>query len=476
MTKSPKISVIITSYNSQKYLKYSINSVLKQSYKNYEIIIIDDGSKDSSCSIIKKFANKEKKIKYFFFKKNSGTASVPRNKGVELSNGEYVCFLDADDIWINDKLSIQLKQFKRGNMLSFTSCSYINSEGKRHSNFLHDFLRLQLQKYFFKLGLNGLFTYNPVILSSVIIEKKFFLKFKFNTSKSLVGIEDLDLWLRIFYSTKSKKISFCQEKLVLIRRTPDSLNINYTQAVIRASYCVMKFFLEKKKFNIFKPFLFGIIIRSIKNLIKISEISLKKNFFKLFFLVSFVYLFTFHTPAFWAAGRYLTYWDEPVNAEAIVILSGNGGSSYINTGYQRRYLDVKDIIKDNQFRYIYLMGRKQEIEEYKILSALLKADGVDPDKVKIIRKNFRNTKENISSLVDILQKDNVNSINFVTAPYHTKRSKFLWDEYNRGIKVNILENIDRHSDKKWKTVTYDEIKIIVYEFFAIIYNKLRGYF
>ncbi len=473
---TPKITVIITSFNSQRYLKNSIQSVLSQSYSNFELIIIDDGSKDQSRSIIKKFAKQEKKIKYYFFKSNTGTASIPRNKGAELAKGKYLCFLDADDIWLKDKLYLQLKHINNKDILSFTSCKYITTNGEDYSNFLENYIRNRLQNYFFKLGLKGLFAYNPVILSSVLIEKNFFLKFKFNTSKSLVGIEDLDLWLRIFYSTNSRKISFCKKELVLIRRTPDSLNINYTQAVIRASYCVIKFFLEKKIFNTFKPFLMGIIIRSLKNLIKISQTPIKKNFVKLIFIFSLIYVSIFQTPAFWYLGKYLTYWDEPVNSDAIVILSGNGESNYINTGYQRRYLDVKKIVNSNNFKTIYLMGRKQEIEEYNILKALLIADGVENKKIKVVERTFRNTKENIRSLVEILKKDNINSINFVTAPYHTKRSKFLWDKYNAGIEVNILENIDRQKNKKWKKVTYTQLKVILYEFIAIVYNKLRGYF
>ena len=63
------------------------------------------------------------------------------------------------------------------------------------------------------------------------------------------------------------------------------------------------------------------------------------------------------TPAFWYAGKYLTYWDEPINSDAIVILSGNGGSNYINTGYQKRYLDVKKLVKKGDFKFIYLTNK-----------------------------------------------------------------------------------------------------------------------
>ena len=87
-----------------------------------------------------------------------------------------------------------------------------------------------------------------------------------------------------------------------------------------------------------------------------------------------------------------------------------------------------------------------------------------------------NTKENIRSLVEILKKDKINSINFLTAPYHTKRSKLLWNRYSDGIKVNILENIDKQKRQMEKKVDYDQLKIIIYEFLAIVNNKLRGFY
>ena len=91
---------------------------------------------------------------------------------------------------------------------------------------------------------------------------------------------------------------------------------------------------------------------------------------------------------FWYAGKYLTYWDKPINHEAIVILSGNGGSEYINTGYQRRYLDIKKYLNEYEFKHIYLMGRKQELEEYSILSALIVSDGISKSKIRIVNKTF----------------------------------------------------------------------------------------
>lgn len=94
-----KISVIIPVYNCEKYLKRCIDSILKQDFKDYEIILIDDGSKDSSLKIIKQYSKCDKRIKYIH-QKNSGPA-IARNNGIDLAEGKYIMFIDSDD-YINE--------------------------------------------------------------------------------------------------------------------------------------------------------------------------------------------------------------------------------------------------------------------------------------------------------------------------------------------------------------------------------------
>jgi glycosyltransferase involved in cell wall biosynthesis len=96
------ISVIIPVYNVEKYVRKSINSILEQTYKNYEIILIDDGSTDSSGKICDEYASKYECIKVFH-QKNSGQ-SVARNRGIEEASGKYICFLDSDDWYSNNAL------------------------------------------------------------------------------------------------------------------------------------------------------------------------------------------------------------------------------------------------------------------------------------------------------------------------------------------------------------------------------------
>lgn len=117
--RAPKVSVIITTYNSQKYIQKCIQSVIEQTYKNFEIIIVDDCSDDNTRRVIlDKYSNFDR-LKFIGLDQNSGGPSLPRNVGIEASSGELICFLDPDDFWYNSKLKAQVLS---GYHFSF--CSY----------------------------------------------------------------------------------------------------------------------------------------------------------------------------------------------------------------------------------------------------------------------------------------------------------------------------------------------------------------
>jgi teichuronic acid biosynthesis glycosyltransferase TuaG len=100
------ISIITPVYNSEKYIADTINSVLAQTYTNWEMLIADDCSSDNSAEIIKKYT--DSRIKYFRLETNSG-AAIARNKALEKAKGNYIAFLDSDDTWKPEKLEKQLK-------------------------------------------------------------------------------------------------------------------------------------------------------------------------------------------------------------------------------------------------------------------------------------------------------------------------------------------------------------------------------
>lgn len=116
------ISVITPTYNCAKFIEYTIESVRAQSYKQWEMIIVDDCSTDNTKKIVDKFIKEDNRIKYFCLENNSG-AAIARTKAMELAKGEYMAFLDSDDIWPEDKLTKQLI-FMKQNGFSFTCTAY----------------------------------------------------------------------------------------------------------------------------------------------------------------------------------------------------------------------------------------------------------------------------------------------------------------------------------------------------------------
>jgi teichuronic acid biosynthesis glycosyltransferase TuaG len=116
------IDIILPNYNSSKFLKQTLNSIIMQTYKNWKLIIIDDCSDDKTKNILKKYS-KDKRIKMFWLKKNNG-AGFCRNYGIKKSKSPYVAFIDSDDVWKKNKLEKQIIFMKKNNY----SFSYTNYE------------------------------------------------------------------------------------------------------------------------------------------------------------------------------------------------------------------------------------------------------------------------------------------------------------------------------------------------------------
>jgi teichuronic acid biosynthesis glycosyltransferase TuaG len=116
------VSIITPSFNSSKYIKETVDSVLSQTYEDWELIIVDDGSKDSSANIIQDLTNTDTRIKGFYFDKNRG-ASEARNYAISKAQGKYLAFLDSDDLWNTHKLEKQLS-FMQKNKIGFSFTSY----------------------------------------------------------------------------------------------------------------------------------------------------------------------------------------------------------------------------------------------------------------------------------------------------------------------------------------------------------------
>lgn len=127
--KSDLVSVITPVYNAEKLVGETIQSVLNQTYQNWEMLLVDDCSKDNSKEVIETFSKTDARIRYIKLEVNSG-AAVARNIAIKKANGRYIAFLDSDDLWKRDKLEKQIAFMKNNNIgFSFTSYEVMKEDG-----------------------------------------------------------------------------------------------------------------------------------------------------------------------------------------------------------------------------------------------------------------------------------------------------------------------------------------------------------
>ena len=133
MNNFPLVSIITPSYNSEKYIIETIESVLAQTYKNWEVIIVDDLSTDDSLQIIEQYAQKDRRIKVIRSKQNRGPAKA-RNRAIEEAKGKYIAFLDSDDVWFPDKLEKQITFMQENNLVLTYSAYETMDENSKYIN------------------------------------------------------------------------------------------------------------------------------------------------------------------------------------------------------------------------------------------------------------------------------------------------------------------------------------------------------
>ena len=179
------VSIITPVFNSQYFLKECIESVISQTYKDWEMLIIDDCSNDASRRIINSFTKKESRIRSFFLKKNIGPA-MARNIGLKNARGNYIAFLDSDDLWLSRKLEKQIFFMRTNNIaFSYTSYQIISEKGTVLKNLIKVPKKMSYESYL-KNTIIGCLT--------VIVDKS---KVGFFEMPDLRSSHDMALWLLI---------------------------------------------------------------------------------------------------------------------------------------------------------------------------------------------------------------------------------------------------------------------------------------
>ncbi len=198
------ISVIITSYNRMNYLVESLPSVLNQTFKDIEVIVVDDGSTDGTRAYVEFVKSRDKRVRYV--REPGVGVSGARNRGIVVSRGEYICFLDSDDLWLPKKLEIQFREMvSKGYHVSYTDEIWVRkgryvNPGRKHRKF---------GGWIFEKCV-PLCIISP---SSVMIKREVFRRVGL-FDETFYVCEDYDLWLRI---CSIYPVLFIDKKLIVKR-------------------------------------------------------------------------------------------------------------------------------------------------------------------------------------------------------------------------------------------------------------------
>lgn len=180
-----KVSIIMPAYNSARFIAESIESVIAQTYTNWELLITDDCSKDDSYNIMMKYAEKDSRIQIYQTPQNSG-AAVARNISLAHAVGKYIAFLDSDDLWINTKLERQVAFMEERDIaFSFSDYDVIEEDGKPTGNIVHTPKAI---------GYHGYLRNTIIGCLTVMIDKSKTGEFEMPNIKSS---HDMALWLLI---------------------------------------------------------------------------------------------------------------------------------------------------------------------------------------------------------------------------------------------------------------------------------------
>ena len=219
MNSKPLISIIITYYRKKKFIKKTLDSIHKQSYKNYELIFVYDDENKNELKFIKNLIGVFDKKKIIVNNKNLGVSNS-RNRAFKFCKGKYISFIDSDDIWSKNKLKKQLRfMILKKLEFSFTSYNVIDED----SNIISNRKVNKDAKY------DDLIKSNYIGLSTVMFKKKLLKQMKFPNLKTQ---EDFALWLKLL--KKGYKLTHMKQILSSWRKTKNSLSSNPIQKICDA--------------------------------------------------------------------------------------------------------------------------------------------------------------------------------------------------------------------------------------------------
>lgn len=212
------VSIITPMYNSEKFIETTIRSVISQTYKEWELLIVDDCSTDNSAKIVEKYTDKDTRIRYIKAETNQGVSHA-RNIAINNAKGQYIAFLDSDDAWCEKKLETQVKFMKENNsIITFTSYELMDEDGNKLDK------RVTVPS---SVDYHTLLKGNVLGCLTVVIDRS---KLDFDIRMSGERHEDYILWLSIL--KKGYVAQGIDEVLAIYRKSGNSLSGNKLKSAI----------------------------------------------------------------------------------------------------------------------------------------------------------------------------------------------------------------------------------------------------
>lgn len=234
--KNKKISIIVPVYNAENYLENCLNSLINQTYKNIQIILVDDGSCDRSYSICQLYANKDKRID-LIKQKNSGVSSA-RNKGLSKANGDYVIFVDSDDFCSQDMCEIIINEISNNDFLIY-GLSKVYKDKETLLLFDENIKKENIKKRIFLSNEIGGYICNKVFLNKIIRDNNLRFNEKIHLCEDLIFIFD--------YIQFVTKVSYVKKILYYYRMRKSSASSNFFNKKSLSILDAYEYLIEKNK-------------------------------------------------------------------------------------------------------------------------------------------------------------------------------------------------------------------------------------
>jgi glycosyltransferase involved in cell wall biosynthesis len=229
MNKSLLFSIIVPTYNRAHLISKTIESILSQTYPNFELIIVDDGSTDNTEDVIKEFLSDN----VFYYKKTNEERAAARNYGTRHAAGDYINWFDSDDIMSPDNLSEAVRSIEKYGSVPVLVQGYTYKDESGKTTYQSDFsdnVNLDMYKS------------NPVANSPVMVRKDIALANPFNEDRELSGSEDYELWLRLaakyqFYTSENRTVDYIchDERSTEVMSDENQLIKRYTKLIFYVS-------------------------------------------------------------------------------------------------------------------------------------------------------------------------------------------------------------------------------------------------